>query len=143
VSLVLRIALIDTFFALVPVKPEPQLDRIAANIVAEFDSFRRPISAEYLERRSAARFSPAQLSNLAKWGSPFVFDQFHFHMTLTGPVDRVEREHVELVLNRYFGSAPIPVDFDRLVLAVQEEAHEPFGIHSAHPFVPLSQLKIA
>ncbi len=143
VELELRIALIDTFFALVPVKPDPLLDRIAANIVAEFDSFRRPISPDVLERRGAARFNQAQLSNLAKWGSPFVFDQFHFHMTLTGPVDRAEREHVELVLSRYFGSAPIPISFDRLVLAVQEEAHEPFGIHSAHPFARIPQLRIA
>jgi hypothetical protein len=143
VALDLRIALIDTFFALVPVRPNPELARLAANIVAEFDGFRRPTSPEYLERRSAARFNQAQLSNLAKWGSPFVFDQFHFHMTLTGPVDPAEREHVELVLNRYFGSAPIPVTVDRLVLAVQEETHEPFGVHSAHPFDRVPQLRIA
>jgi hypothetical protein len=139
----LRIALIDTFFALVPVQAEPELVRLAANIVAEFDSYRRPMSAEDLERRSAARFNQAQLSNLSKWGSPFVFDQFHFHMTLTGPVDRAEREHVQLVLSRYFGSAPIAVTVDRLVLSVQEEIHEPFGIHSAHPFARLPQLRIA
>lgn len=143
VDLELRVALIDTFFALVPLRPDPALDRMAANIVAEFDSFRRPMTAEDLERRSAARFNQAQLSNLTKWGSPFVFDQFRFHMTLTGPVDRAEREHVELVLNRYFGGAPIPVTVDRLVLAAQEETHEPFGIHSAHPFARVPQLRIA
>lgn len=143
IRLDLRIMLIDTFFALVPVKPDQQLDRLAANVVAEFDGFRSPMSAEDLERRGAARFNAAQLSNLEKWGSPFVFDQFHFHMTLTGPVDRAEREHVELVLTRYFGAAPIPVTVDRLVLAVQEQAHEPFGIHSAHPFTRLPQLRIA
>ena len=143
VDLELRIALIDTFFALVPVRPEPAVVQMAANIVAEFDSFRRPMSPEDLERRGAARFNQAQLSNLAKWGSPFVFDQFHFHMTLTGPVDRAEREHVQLVLTRYFGAAPISVTVDRLVLSVQEETHEPFGIHSAHPFARIPQLRIA
>jgi hypothetical protein len=143
VELELSIKLIDTFFALVPLKREPLLDRLAANIVAEFDSFRRPMSAEHIERRSAARFNAGQLANLEKWGSPFVFDQFRFHMTLTGPVDRAEREHVQLVLARYFGSAPIPVTVDRLVLAVQEEAHEPFGVQSAHPFTRMPQLRIA
>jgi len=127
----------------VPSKPVPSIEQIAANIVAEFDGFRRPTSPEFLERRSAARFSPAQLSNLEKWGSPFVFDQFHFHMTLTGPVDRAERGHVELVLKRYFGAAPIPISFDRLVLAVQEEDHEPFGIHSAYPFATEPQVRFA
>lgn len=143
VDMELRIELLDTFFALVPVCPSPALDRIAANIVAEFDGFRRPMSADDLERRSATRYNKAQLGNLNKWGSPFVFDQFRFHMTLTGPVDRPEREHVGLVLHRYFGSAAIPVTVNRLVLAVQEETHEPFGIHSAHPFAPVQQLRIA
>ena len=139
----LRIMLIDSFFALVPVARDNGLDRLAANIVAEFDGFRHPMSPADLERRSAARFNAAQLSNLEKWGSPFVFDQFHFHMTLTGPVDRAEREHVQLVLTRYFGAAPIPISVDRLILAVQEEPHEPFGIHSAHPFARVPQLRIA
>jgi hypothetical protein len=143
VPLDLEIVLVDTFFALVPVRGDPMLDRLAANIVAEFDSFRRPMAAGDLERRSAARFNAAQLANLEKWGSPFVFDQFRFHMTLTGPVERAEREHVRLVLARYFGNAPIHVEVDRLVLSVQEEIHEPFGIHSAHPFPPLPQLRIA
>jgi hypothetical protein len=35
------------------------------------------------------------------------------------------------------------VTVDRLVLSVQEEIHEPFGIHSAHPFACLPQLRIA
>lgn len=143
IALELRIMLVDTFFALVPVQNDPRLDRLAANLVAEFDSFRRPMGADDLERRSAARFSAAQLSNLEKWGSPFVFDQFRFHMTLSGPVDRAERDHVALVLTRYFGSAPIPVLVDRLVLSVQEEVHEPFGVHSAHPFSRLPHRKTA
>lgn len=143
IGLELGITLVDTFFALVPTHATPELDRMAANIVAQFDSFRHPMSAEDLERRGAARFSQAQLSNLSKWGSPFVFDQFRFHMTLTGPVDRAEREHVALVLSRYFGAGPIRVTVDRLVLAVQEETHEPYGVHSAHPFARLPQLRIA
>jgi hypothetical protein len=116
---------------------------MAANIVAEFDSYRRPMSPEDLERRSAARFTSTQLGNLAKWGSPFVFDQFRFHMTLTGPVDRAEREHVALVLARYFSGVSLAISVDRLVLAVQEEVHEPFGIHSAHPFARVPQLRTA
>lgn len=143
IALELTIAVIDTFFALVPVRPIASLDTVAANIVAEFDSYRRPMSPEDLERRSAARFTSTQLGNLAKWGSPFVFDQFRFHMTLTGPVDRAEREHVALVLARYFSGVSLAISVDRLVLAVQEEVHEPFGIHSAHPFARVPQLRIA
>lgn len=137
--LTLQIALIDSFFAFVPTHPVPDVARLAAEIVVQFDGFRRPMSQEDLDRRSAARYSPTQLANLAKWGSPFVFDQFHFHMTLTGPVDRNEREHVALVLNRYFGVAPFTVALDRIVLSVQDDTHEPFRIHSAHPFQLVEQ----
>jgi hypothetical protein len=139
----LRIALIDTFFALVPAHPAPELMHLAANIVAEFDAFRLPMTPEDVDRRSAARYSPVQLANLRRWGSAFVFDQFHFHMTLTGPVDRNEREHVQLVLNRYFGSAPIPVAIDRLSLSVQHEPHDPYRIHSTHLFEAAPEIRIA
>jgi hypothetical protein len=137
----LEIALIDSFYALVPTGPSPAIVKLAANIVAEFDSFRRPMTPEEFERRAAARYKPTQLANLAKWGSPFVFDHFTFHMTLTGPVPRNEREHVALVLERYFGSEPVEIEVDRLVLAVQDEVHEPYRIHSTHAFA--SELRIA
>lgn len=139
----LQLGLIDGFFALVGISPVPQLDQFAANVVAEFDGFRRPMIPEDLERRSAARFTQAQLNNLARWGSAFVFDQFRFHMTLTGPVDLAERDHVGLVLTRYFGNAPVVLTVDRLVLAAQEQVHEPFGIVSAHPFATVPQRRTA
>lgn len=137
ILLTLEIARVDSFFAFVPTHPIPEIARLAAEIVVQFDGFRRPMSPEELDRRSAARYSPTQLANLVKWGSPFVFDQFHFHMTLTGPVDRNERDHVALVLNRHFGVAPFTVALDRIVLSVQDDAYEPFRIHSAHPFGPV------
>ncbi len=143
IALQLRPALVDSFFALVPADPSEDIKRLAANIVVEFDAFRRPMSAEDVDRRSAARFNPVQLANLSKWGSPFVFEQFRFHMTLTGPVDLNEREHVAMVLNRYFGAAPIEVLIDRLVLSVQDEAHAPFRLHSVHPFKSAQMLKFA
>jgi hypothetical protein len=139
----LEIARIASFFAFVPTAPVPDIVRLAANIVAEFDGFRRPLERDEIERRSAARLNAAQLANLEKWGSPFVFDQYHFHMTLTGPVDRSERDHVARVLERYFGRQPVEIVLDRLVLAVQDEAHEPFRIHSTHRFAVPSALRIA
>jgi hypothetical protein len=57
-------------------------------------------------------------------------------MTLTGPVDRSEREHVATVLGRYFGDAPTPIVLDRLTLSVQDEEYAPYHIHSTHPFAP-------
>lgn len=144
VALETRLALIENFFALVPVKPSADLDMLAARIVTEFDGFRRLPSEDELARRDTSRLNSRQLSNLMNWGSPNIFDQFRFHMTLTGPIDKPEREHVLTVLGRHFGPrATAPLEIGQLVLAVEPEANAPFLVHSAHRFRTSQHLRIA
>ena len=55
-------------------------------------------------------------------------------MTLTGPVDRAERERVEQALHMFF--APVlsePVEVANVALFVEEEPGAPFQVHSLHP----------
>lgn len=138
-----RLALIENFFALVPTKPSADLDMLAARIVTEFDGFRRLPDDDEMARRDTSRLNGRQLNNLINWGSPNIFDQFRFHMTLTGPVDKPEREHVRTVLDRHFGGrTAAPLEICQLVLAVEPEANAPFLVHSAHPFRS-RQLRIA
>ena len=139
-----RLALVENFFALVPVQPSTELDMLAARIVTEFDGFRSPLSETALARRDVSRLNGRQLSNLMNWGSPNIFDQFRFHMTLTGPIDLIEREHVLTVLGRHFGPhAGAPLEIGQLVLAVEPEANAPFLVHSAHKFGLTQQLRRA
>src|SRR6185369_4265857 len=98
-----KIALMDNVFAFVPGAPEPDLDMLAARIVTEFDAFRSQLTEIDIARRDVSRLTGRQLANLMNWGYPHVFDQFRFHMTLTGPIDHLERDHVMTVLNRHFG----------------------------------------
>jgi hypothetical protein len=78
------------------------------------------------------------------WGTPFVFDQFRFHMTLTGPIDHLEREHVATVLAHHFGGlANTPMVLSQLVLAVEPEPLAPFVVHSTHGFAVTTKLRIA
>ncbi len=141
----IRIALIDnSFFAIVPSSAEPELDGLAARLVTEFDGFRSPLTEIDLARRDVSRLNSRQLSNLMTWGYPNVFDQFRFHMTLTGHIDHMERDHVALVLERHFGElAAGPLDIAQVGLFVEPEPHAPFIVHSIHRFAPLSQLKTA
>ena len=65
-------------------------------------------------------------------------------MTLTGPIDRIERDHVALVLERHFGAmAQAPIRIAQLALFVEPEPHAPFLVHSVHKFAQRTQRRIA
>src|SRR5262249_56836083 len=99
--------------ALFPGQPSPDLDRLAADCVTAFDRFRRPLRAQERSKRLAAGLSASQIAHLDRWGYPFVFDDFRFHMTLTGPVG-VDRRGAMLTLlqaglERSHGRRALPI----------------------------------
>jgi len=140
----LEISKIGPFFALTPSEPIPDLIDLAARIVREFDDFRAPPSEAELERRNPDRLTAAQLENLHRWGYPYVFEEFRFHMTLSGPVDRAERDRVEQALHAFFD--PVlsePVEVENIALFVEDEPGAPFSVHSLHPLGRLDQRRTA
>jgi hypothetical protein len=140
----MKMQLVDSFFALVPVNPEPDLNMLAASIVTEFDAFRLPPREVELARHNVSRLNSRQLSNLLNWGYPYVFDQFRFHMTLTGAIDHLERDHVAQVIERHFGGLATGIlDICQLVLAVEPEPNAPFIVHSTHRLSATSERRIA
>ena len=84
----LEVTRLGRFLALCPVGDTSALGALAGRFVTELDNFRAPASEAELAKRRAARLSPAQDAMLVKWGYPYVLDQFRFHMTLTGRLDR-------------------------------------------------------
>lgn len=139
-----RIALIETFFALVPAERCADIEELAADIVIGFDGFRDPPGDKELERVDVSRLDSRQFANLIAWGHPNVLDKFRFRMTLTGPIDALERDHVSMVLTRHFGqlaTAPLPIS--QVALFVEPEPHAPFLVHSVHRLGAKSQRKIA
>jgi len=75
---------IETFVALTPKEPSEALSGLAAACVEAFEPFRAPHTAEELARRRLAGLTERQQVNLDRWGYPYVFEDFRFHMTLTG-----------------------------------------------------------
>jgi putative phosphonate metabolism protein len=75
---------ISGFVAVVPAERSAELERLAADCVREFDSFREPLSAEDRARRNPPMLTPRQREYLDRWGYPYVIEEFRFHMTLTG-----------------------------------------------------------
>jgi len=130
----LEVAALGHFFALVPEEPVPELDQLANDVVVALDRFRAPASDAEKARRQPEKLSISQLRNLEEWGYPYVFDDFRFHMTLTGPVEEKDRLRVARMLDAFF--EPVlsePVEIANLALFVEAEPGAPFEVHSLHP----------
>jgi putative phosphonate metabolism protein len=124
------VGLIGGFIAIVPRTPSPAIDRLAADCVRAFDRFRRPMTADERGRRLDSGLSQHQTANLDRWGYPYVFEEFRFHMTLVGRIEADRRMAIHALLRdaftRHCGSEPIRLD--RLALARQDQPKAPFRV---------------
>ncbi len=130
----LKVRMHGSFFALVPEMPVPEVDQLANDVVVRFDRFRAPLNAAEIARRRPERLNAVQRHNLERWGYPSVFEEFRFHMTLTGPVEEKDRPRIARILDEFF--APVlaePVEIANLALFVEPEPGAPFEVHSLHP----------
>ncbi|MEM9798423.1 MAG: DUF1045 domain-containing protein [Pseudomonadota bacterium] len=125
----LSIAVLDRFVAFRPTGVS-DLGRVADACVTALDGFRAPAPPEETARRRAAGLSPAQEAMLARWGYPYVLDEFRFHLTLSGRVDAPEA--VRAAAQAHF-TAPAPFVLDTLALCEERDGH----FHLRHRF-PLS-----
>jgi putative phosphonate metabolism protein len=118
----LRIERIGPFFALTPDGQAPAIDQLAAEVVGAFDGFRARPSDEEIARRRPEVLTSRQQENLRLWGYPYVFDDFRFHMTLTGPVAREHRGRMEAALgDRFSAFVGKPLALDALSLFVEPD----------------------
>ena len=123
----LRLTAIKGFLALVPSAPCAAIDALAAAAVRDFDDLRAPAPEAELARRRAAGLSARQDEHLLRWGYPYVFEDFAFHVTLTERLDGEERERFRAALAPHV--APFcaePWRFDAVSLLRQDSADAPF-----------------
>ncbi|MCO6184634.1 DUF1045 domain-containing protein [Rhizobium sp. L1K21] len=101
----IKLALIGPFFALVPAEGEEhQISVLAEDAVRKFEPFRAPLGHADIERRNPASLSERQRRYLMDWGYPYVFEDFRFHMTLTGKVPEEKRDEMRDRLEKQFGA---------------------------------------
>jgi putative phosphonate metabolism protein len=140
----LAVGQLDGFFALLPEKPVPALDKLAGDVVRAFDRFRSPLTEAEMERRNPDALSAEEFSNLHRWGYPYVFDSFRFHMTLTGRVAGGEAQRVRAALDEVFGTVlSAPVTVDGIAVFVEPEPGAPFTVHSYSSFASERERKSA
>ncbi len=126
----LNVRAIGAFVALAPTSSCASLHALADDSVMALDPFRAPLREADRQRRNVKSLSPSQIANLERWGYPYVFDEFRFHMTLTGKMDLQRQPIVAEMLQRLFleqcGEAPVPID--RLALVRQQAPHRAFQV---------------
>jgi putative phosphonate metabolism protein len=124
----LHVAALGGFLALVPRELPMPLKRLADLAVERFDRFRAPPTPAEIARRRQVPLSTRQEEYLARWGYPYVFDEFRFHMTLTGRLPDTERPRIAAYLTELLGPAlaqPVPLT---LALFVQRATDTPFAL---------------
>ncbi len=115
------------FIAIIPEHRNGDLDHLAAFCVRAFDCFRAPLNDGDRARRHVVGLSARQAENLERWGYPYVFDEFRFHLTLTGALPP-ERQTPLLVwledaFVRRHGGGPVPIDRITLMRQDHPDAH--------------------
>ena len=124
-----QVASLSSFVALTLSAPCPALDSLAADCVRDFDSFRAPPSEAELTRRRRSRLTPKQLDYLVRWGYPYVFDEWRFHMTLSSSLEPTLFPIFTAHLQSLFAPhCQAPIAVDSICLFEQPEAGEPFHV---------------
>lgn len=120
---------ISGFTAIVPDEADDELELLAEACVRDFDSFRAPMTAEDRARRKPDALTPRQIEHLDDWGYPYVFEDFRFHMTLTGRLDEERGAAVLALLQHRFAELGIDeLPIDSIALFRQDSATTRFRI---------------
>ena len=135
-ALPVQAATLGDFVALRPADQhgEAEIRALASRALQTLGALRaRPPAAE-LARRLAAPLSERQRALLVEWGYPYVFDEFRFHMTLSGSLaDASERA---TLVAWWQLQTPVlgPLSVDHAALFVEPAPGAPFVLWQRVPF---------
>ena len=100
----LEVSNIHGFLALREATPCPALQALADLCVAGADHLRAPPDAAELARRRRHGLPPAQEAMLMRWGYPYVFATWFFHMTLTRRLTEAEHAAIRPSAEAHFSA---------------------------------------
>jgi putative phosphonate metabolism protein len=131
----LEVGMLAGFIALRPIAASGALDALARDCVVELDRWRAPPDPAELARRRAAGLSARQEALLARYGYPYVLDEFRFHITLTDRVPPQEAQSLRELLAEHFADAlRQPIAAEGICLFVQERPGAPFALTRRYNF---------
>jgi putative phosphonate metabolism protein len=122
------------FLALTETEPCPALQALADSCVADMDVYRAPASEDEQARRRRSPLTPAQDAMLVRWGYPYVFDTWFFHMTLTRRLSPEEKQFWQPAAEQFLASAvAAPRRATDICLFTQPGPRAPFVIAERIP----------
>jgi hypothetical protein len=117
------------FLALHEAEPSLALQAMSDACVAWVDHLRAPTDETELARRRRTRLSATEDANLVRWGYPYVFGAWFFHMTLTCRLTAEEHAVYRRAAEAWF--FPVlagPRMVENIALFVQIEPGGPFDL---------------
>lgn len=124
----LTVGVMSNFVALTPTHPPAALQDLADACTVSFDPFRAPLTDTDRRRRLAAPLTKRQVENLNRWGYPYVFEDFRFHMTLTGALEPRLCNEVQGALSDLYARISEPVAIDAIAIFRQETRNSRFRV---------------
>lgn len=130
----LAVRTLKDFVALTPGSRNADLDGLAADCLVAFEPFRAPLTEAERARRIASLVDPRHIAAVDRWGYPWVFEAFRFHMTLTGALPEARRETVRAGLAGFLDDVARPLAVDAISVFRQERRDAPFRVLERVPF---------
>lgn len=123
-ALRLQVDWLGDFLALRPSKTPPELDELAAAWVAVL----APLADRSVPLKARAGLNDRQQVLYRRWGYPYVFEQFRFHLTLSDNLDRESEiaAALERGARRHFAGLLDAVEVAGIALFVERGQGEPF-----------------
>lgn len=129
---------ISGFIAIVPAVACGALDILAQDCVTGFDAFRAPLTAHDRARRRPDTLTARQVEQLDRWGYPYVFEDFRFHMTLTGRLPAERQQPILSMLRLRFATLALAtLAIDGIALFRQDDAGSRFRVIGRELLTPV------
>jgi len=128
---------LDGFLALREQEPSPDLQALADSAVATLDGFREQPEAAELARRRRHGLTEAEEAMLERWGYPYVFQLWRFHITLSRRLNEAEMAKARPIAESYFAeSLALARQVSSIAIFTQRAAGHPFLVAQRFPLAP-------
>ncbi len=110
------------------------IKNFAATCATRFEKYRAPLTAADTKRRQKKALSASQIKHLQTYGYPYVFDDFNFHMTLSGTMPDDDNGFLRWLGVLFWEMVPETPRLDRLSVFKQEDRKSAFTRIADFPF---------
>lgn len=113
-----------------------RMNALANAAVTALDTFRAPPTAAELARRQPERLGPLERRMLHRWGYPYAFETFTFHMTLTSQLDPATSSQARALIEALSETVPLhaPMPVQAVSLYVEPEPGADFVVARHYGF---------